>query len=66
MKSDTSVKKTVWRLLYAANPTGKSLDYGVLMEKVAISCFEKEKNKVVRESGIFVDPENLWLAASPG
>lgn len=69
MRSTTSVKKTVHDLLYETNATKQSIPaikYGVKMEKFAKSCFESQTGKVVRDSGLYIDQEHPWLAASPG
>jgi len=66
MRKTTSCKNTVYSMLYAPAPHAKSLQYGRVTEIVARKKAEEIIGETVQMSGLIIDPEIPYLAASPG
>lgn len=67
MRPNTSCKNLVYSILYASNILySKSLEYGKEMEAIARKKFEEVIKIKVYDSGLVIDPEFPFLAASPG
>lgn len=66
MRSNTSCKNTVYNLLYAGNVQSKYLQYGKDMEPIARKKSECIIGEKIQICGLIVDPDEPYLAASPG
>lgn len=66
MRSNTSCKNAVYSILYATNIQSKTMQYGRDTESIARQKAEKIIGEKVIESGSVVDPDEPYLAASPG
>lgn len=66
MRATTTVINKVFHYLYESSPTKvPQLTHGVDNEPIAFEEFRKKKASV-RPSGLYIDLENPYLAASPG
>jgi len=66
MRATTSCKNTVYNILYAPNAQSKSLQYGREVEDTARKKLEEILKKKIDICGLIVDPDDPYLAASPG
>ncbi|XP_050540727.1 uncharacterized protein LOC126905245 [Daktulosphaira vitifoliae] len=65
MRSNTSCRNVVYNILYAPDVQSKALQHGKIMEAKARQEVERLLNKIVNNSGLVVDPDFPYLAASP-
>lgn len=66
MRSNTSCKNTVYNILYAGNVQSKYLQYGRDTEPIARKKAECIIGEKIQICGLIVDPDEPYLAASPG
>lgn len=66
MKDFTSCKIKVHGMLYKSPVTSKSMAYGIEMEALARTSFEKLYQVSVMSCGLFIERQYPYLAASPG
>lgn len=66
MRATTSCKNMVYNILYAPNAQSKSLQYGREVEDTARTRLEEILKKKINICGLIVDPDDPYLAASPG
>ncbi|CAG9864782.1 unnamed protein product [Phyllotreta striolata] len=64
-KKHTPCHALVRSILKQSNCMTEAMEYGILKEKVAKGIFEKSQNLQVSESGLWIDTQNPYLAASP-
>lgn len=65
MKNNTPCSKTVIQIVYNTQIKCKAIEYGKSHENHAIKEFEKHTNFIVQSSGLWIDLETFYLAASP-
>jgi len=66
MRANTSCKNTVYNILYAPSAQSKSLKYGREVEDIARKKAELIIKKKIEICGLIIDPNDPYLAASPG
>lgn len=64
-RPDTSCDGQVRQCLYPSYFTNKYMEYGKKNESVAIKMFEEKTGLIVKPSGLYIDQEFGYLAASP-
>lgn len=64
-RKSTSCHGLVKIILYNTNFQNEATVYGKTMEAVAIKTLENKRGIIVQKSGLFVDLEYGYLAASP-
>lgn len=66
MRETTSCKQLVWNLLYNRFKTNMYIEHGIVTEPVAKKYLRSQFGIKVDDTGLFVDKDLPFLAASPG
>lgn len=66
MRANTSCKNAVYSIIYATDVRSKSMQYGRDTELIARQKAEEIIGEKVEICGLIVDPDEPYLAASPG
>lgn len=65
-RKQTTPCHSLVKQIFTSTFTSREIEYGKVMEEVAIRKLEEKIGQPVNPSGLFIDNEHKFLVASPG